>query len=148
FFCSSPRRVFWALKESSRSRGRARQHARRVRYPDPRHLACIFVSSFVSHSRMCRSLRADSPKLRSEWRRVLDCTHAGNDRALVREAEEFHRRTFGKKCDHRKIATQDPEEIKLSMREIDDPIAIQIELIFRFPKIPDSTNCPQAARNI
>src|SRR5262249_16148591 len=65
-----------------------------------------------------------------------------------REAQQFHRRTFREKCDRGKIPTQYPEEIKLPMREIDYPIAIEIELKLRIPKIPDSMNCPEAAGDI
>src|SRR6516165_8214787 len=64
------------MQEKFVSAERPNQHAKRVRSPDLRNLASLFVGSFVFRQGCAcpavAGLRADSPKLRSQWRRVFD----------------------------------------------------------------------------
>jgi hypothetical protein len=64
------RRIDQTGSVSVRAPKRAREGACAPQNEMP--LLTYAFSSFVSHSRVCRTLRADSPKLRSQWRRVFD----------------------------------------------------------------------------
>src|SRR6516165_1427907 len=86
--------------------------------------------------------------MRSEWRWVFDRAHARDDRPIVREAQQFYRRTIGQKCDSGKIATQYAEKIELAVRNIDYAVTVQVELKLGVPKIPNAVNSPQTTGNI
>src|SRR3954471_18007606 len=93
---------------------------------------------------MRRALCAELPKLRGQWRRIFDRADAGYLRARVGEAEQLDGRTLGKKCDRRKIAAQNAEEINLTMRQVADAVAIQINL-GAAPEIAGAIHRPSVA---
>src|SRR6516164_3693509 len=86
--------------------------------------------------------------MRSEWRWVFDRAHPRDDRALVREAQQFHRRTIGEERDSGKITAQYAEKIQLAVRNVADSITVQVELKLGVPKIPNAVNSPQTTGNI
>ena len=65
--------------------------------------------------------------------------------ALMGEAQQSDRRTFGEKCDRREIAPQNAEEIELAMRQIVHAIVIEIELGRAVPVIADAVDGPLVA---
>ena len=95
-----------------------------------------------------RALRAQLPELRSQRRAILDEIRARQRRAFVRKSQKLQGRTIGKKCDRWKIAPQDAKQIEFAMRQVVDPVAIQIEREFVVPQISDTVHRPAGAGNV
>ena len=93
-----------------------------------------------------RPLGLNFPEPRGERRRIFDRAQPGNDGAFVREAQKFQGGTLGEKRDRGKVAPQNAKRIEFAVRQIVDPIAIEIDLQVVRPKNCRRPSPPRCSR--